>query len=116
MVFKQFVEKVCSIDRRNKFITPVCKNKDIHEFYHFYDPIDVEFNTTIGTIRMFSIDEIESEASNYAYLNADFVFAAINGDAIFVKHGGVYICDHGSSKPTFEKLAGSFDEFIKNII
>ena len=116
MNFEQIVEKVCASDKRNKFAISYAKNPELPQFYHIYDPIDVEFDSPIGVIRMFSIDEIKTEAVNYSYVAGGLIFATSNGDPLFIKNNLVYICDHGSKNPTYEKLANSFEEFIKNII
>ena len=65
---------------------------------------------------MFSIAEIQTETESYAYLGLDFVFATINGDPLFVKNNAVYVCDHGSTTPTLEKISDSFGEFLKSIV
>ena len=116
MVFEHFVEQVCKSDARNKFATGTNSAGFLSDFYRFYNPVDVEFASQIGVIRMFSIEEIQEETNCYAYIGADFVFATINGDPLFVKNKEVYVCDHGSDSPTFEKIASSFEEFLKIII
>ena len=116
MVFEQFVAKVCKQDARNKFAAGNNNLEFLPEFYHVYDPVDVEFCSQIGTVRMFSIAEIQTETENYAYLGLDFVFATINGDPLFVKNNAVYVCDHGSTTPTLEKISDSFEELLKSIV
>ena len=116
MVFEQCVEKVCKIDKRNKFTNGKATCKNLPEFYKYYNPVDVEFKSNLGIIRMLPIDEISKETASYSYIKLDFVFALINGEPLFVKDKKVYICENGNQNPTLEKVAYSFEEFLKNII
>lgn len=114
MDYDIIVEKLIKIDKRNKFRKIDLKN-NLPNFYHHYDPYDVEVDYGIMTIRFYSISKLERLNEEYSYLNVDLVFATSNGDPIFINDDKVYTCAHGCLNPKFEKIANNFDDFLVKI-
>lgn len=116
MLFDDFVKKVCALDKRNVFKKPTKVDKTLPEFYSCYDPVDVEFDSKIGVIRMIPTEKLKKVTEGYSYIGLDLVFATINGDPLFLKGNTVYICTHGCDNPKLEKVANTFNVFLKTII
>ena len=89
---------------------------ELPAFYQYYDPVDVEFDSSMGCIKMVPIGELESVTEQYSYVDPDVVFATSNGDPLFIKNKMVFCCTHGSKNPKLNMLANTFDAFLKSII
>ncbi|GHV51349.1 hypothetical protein FACS1894216_05230 [Synergistales bacterium] len=116
MDFSRFVANVIGQDSRNRF-EKYDGNLDIvpyefKPFYREYNPVDVEVASEIGDVRFCPADDLAELQSEYAYLNAQFVFATTNGDPIFFHEGQIYTCPHGMKEPEWEIL-DSIDWFFK---
>jgi hypothetical protein len=108
MDFSKFVSKATEQDKRNKF-AKYDGNLDmvpdeLKPFYRVYNPVDVEIDTGIGSVRFCPADSLGELQSEYAYLGVQFVFATCNGDPIFLNDGQVYTCPHGVNTPKWEPL------------
>jgi hypothetical protein len=116
MIYKEFAIKA-TIDKRNLF-APYdgdlsCCPVGIRDFYKTFNPIKVEVKYGVAIVRFAPAEKLIELQDRYSYLNADFVFATCNGDPIFIKDNIVYICPHDDENPEFEKLADSFDKYLK---
>ena len=115
MNYDIFVQRCLEYDKRNKF-----NQRDLNELpagipalYAKYDPIDVEVEFKGCALTFIPYSKLTKALKEYSYLNADSVFATSNGDPFFIKNGIVYTCTHGDKEPDIEKVANSFDAFIK---
>jgi len=88
----------------------------IKSFYREFNPVDVEIDYNGIGVRFYKAEELSNLQEEYAYLNAQFVFATCNGDPIFVNDRKVYTCPHGISLPKWEMLAESFDEYLQILV
>ncbi len=119
MIYDDFVSTLIKNDSRNVFKKVRDNNKvsqAMPALYSLYDPVDVEFKYNHGITRMTSLSEMNELQSIYNYVDADCIFADCNGDPIYMKNGQVYTTLHGSDGSKAEKLASSFEEFIKQVI
>lgn len=115
MNYDVFVKKCLEYDKRNKF-----DERDLDDLpagipalYAKYDPIDVEVEFNGCALMFVPYSKLPKMLKEYSYLNAESVFATSNGDPFFVKKGVIYTCAHGDKEPDLEKVASSFDDFIK---
>lgn len=81
-------------------------------FHRETNPQDVE----IGCVRFAPVEELANLQSEYAYIEAQFVFAISNGDPIFLKEGYVYTCPHGIKKPQYELLSKDIKSYLSALI
>ena len=118
MLYNKFVNWAIAYDERNifeKHIAPL--NLDaIPNFYRFYTPLDVEISFNGSSLRFIPASELEAIAKEYNYLDFDFLFATSNGDPFFIKDNSVYTCSHGTATPNIERIANSFDDFLRLIM
>ena len=115
MNYDVFVQKCIEYDKRNKF-----KERDLKDLpsgtpalYAKYDPLDVEVEFNGCALMFVPYSKLSKMLKEYSYLNAESVFATSNGDPFFIKKGVVYTCTHGDRASELEKVANSFDAFIK---
>ena len=73
-------------------------------FYRGYNTACVEIEFNNGDVRFYSVFELTELQEEYAYLNAEFIFATCNSDPIFFNDGQVYTCPHGVREPKWEAL------------
>lgn len=116
MKFSKFVEKAILYDKRNTFskydgsldgLPDVLK-----DLYRESNPIDVEVNN----IRFFPVEELRDLQAEYSYMNAQFIFAACNGDPIFLHNGCVYTAPHGVKEPKWELLSKNIETYLAELI
>jgi hypothetical protein len=120
MNYKTFVAKAEAQDGRNSFakyagnldIVP----EDVRPFYREHNPVDVEVDVGGIGVRLCPADELVELQRQYAYINAQFVFATCNGDPIFLNEGQVYTRPHGADEPKWEKLAESAFSYFERLI
>ena len=120
MDFSTFAAKVVMQDKRNIFasytgdldIVP----EGIRAFYRCFNPVDVEVDYDGLGISFCPADDLPQIQDEYSYLNAQFVFATCNADPIFLHDNIVYTCPHGIREPVWEKLTGSFIEYLGLVV
>ena len=116
MEFSNFAEKAVLQDKRNVFsrydgdLSGI--PNELKAFYRDNNPKDIEVNG----IRFFSVEELGVVQEEYSYLNAQFIFAACNGDPIFLHDGHVYTCPHGVKNPTWELLTDNIADYLESLI
>lgn len=116
MDFSEFAQNAVSLDKRNSFahyngdLSKI--PEEMQAFYRETNPLDVE----IGFVRFAPAEELANLQSEYAYIEAEFVFAISNGDPIFLKEGYVYTCPHGIKKPQYELLAKDIKSYLTSLI
>ena len=115
MNYDVFVQKCIEYDKRNKFTKRDLDDisAGIPTLYSKYDPVDVEIEFNGCALTFVPYSKLAKMLKEYSYLNAESVFATSNGDPFFIKKGVVYTCAHGDRGPGHEKVANSFDTFIK---
>ena len=116
MEFSKFAEQAILRDERNVF-APYSGSldgipKELINFYREADPVDVE----VDDVRFYPVEELEDLQAEYAYLNAQFVFATSNGDPIFLQDGCVYTAPHGVEEPTWELLAKDIGAYLSSLV
>lgn len=116
MEFSEFVDKAILQDKRNIF-SQYDGNLDeipdkLKAFYKDNNPTDVELNG----IRFFAAEELSNVQKEYSYLNAQFIFAACNGDPIFLHDGHVYTAPHGVKNAKWELLSDSIVSYLESLI
>ncbi len=118
MKFEKFARKVKEQDTRNAFDTGKTID-DIPEilslFFIELDPVDVEVNIEGAIVRFVPISEYFDVQKEYSLGNEKFIFATSNGDPIFLYDNAVYTCAHGTKNTSYEKLAGTFEEYLNKI-
>lgn len=97
--YASFVKKAISCDERNVF-KPYDGSLDtvpeeLKAFYRDNNPVDVEIDNNGIAVRFYTAEDSTSLQDEYSYLSAQFVFAACNGDPIFLKEGYVHTRSHG---------------------
>lgn len=116
MDYTAFVRKAKQQDARNAFETYTgsldAVPDDLKSFYRTCNPVDVELDINDAAVRFYPALELPETQQEYSYLNAQFVFATCNGDPIFLHDNIVYTCAHGVKEPKWEKLSGSFAQYL----
>lgn len=116
MEFLEFAKRAVILDKRNTFsqysgdLSAI--PEEMKDFYREVNPTDVE----VGFVRFVAAEELANLQTEYAYLEAQFVFATSNGDPIFVKAGCVYTCPHGVKNPQYELLAPDIKAYLSSLI
>lgn len=115
MEYSEFEKKAILYDARNSF-SKFEGNLDfvpdvLKPFYEKSNPLDVEINC----VRFFPIAKLDSLQVEYAFLNAQFVFATCNGDPVFLHDGCVYTAPHGVKKTEWELLAKDIETYFESL-
>lgn len=108
MNFNDFVKLATQQDNRNTFseyegdleIVP----EHLKTFYNKFNPVDVEIEIDLGALRLYSAEKLNALQNEYQYVKAQFVFATINSDPVFLNDGRLYICAHGVKAPNWELI------------
>lgn len=112
MEYSEFVRKAVLQDKRNVFSAYEGSLEEIPDvlkpFYKENNPSDVEINA----VHFFPAEELSGLQEEYSYLKAQFVFAACNGDPVFMHDGNIYTCPHGVEAPEWEPLAADFKGYL----
>ncbi len=116
MDFSLFVQKALAEYGRNEFgkyegnldIVPA----EMKPFYRNFNPVCVQVEINFGDVRFCPAEDLSDLQQEYAYLNAQFIFATCNSDPIFLHDGKVYTCPHGFSKPQWEMIADSIEAYL----
>ena len=118
MAYDDFVNLSQRQDSKNKFqpddtdlsFVPV----PLRLFYSTNNPVDVEIIMHDSTSVRFSpakyLKQIQKE---YAFDESSFIFATQEGDPIYHKTNGIFICAHGTSASKETKISDSFDSYIE---
>lgn len=116
MEYSEFAKKVVLHDTRNRFAkfdgNLDCVPDVLKTFYKENNPLDVEINS----VRFLPVEKLDSLQEEYAFLNAQFVFATCNGDPIFLHDGCVYTAPHGVKKPEWELLAKDIETYFESLL
>lgn len=116
MEFMEFAKKAIILDKRNSFsrysgdLSAI--PEEMKDFYREVNPTDVE----VGFVRFAAAEELTNLQAEYAYLEAQFVFATSNGDPVFIKAGCVYTYPHGVKDPPHELLAPDIKAYLSSLI
>lgn len=118
LLYDNFIKALVAFDSRNQVekCTRNLENTCIPEIYKKYDFINVEVPCGFGNVKFYPLSKLNDLKIEYSYVDADCIFATNNGEPIFIKDSLVYTCICGKEKIFYEKIAGSFDEFIEKIM
>lgn len=115
MKYSEFVRKAVLLDNRNVFSkyngNLNCVPEFLKTFYRENNPSDVEINY----VRFTPAEKLDALQTEYAYLNAQFIFATCNGDPIFLHNGCVYTTSHGIKNPKWELLYNDIEAYFSSL-
>lgn len=117
-MYEKFREAVLMYRKHSLFSTYQGNLNDlpaaVHDFYKNCNPIDVKIDYDGLDVWFCPAERLSELQEEYSYIDAQFVFATCNGDPIFLDGESVYTCSHdGGEKSDWEKLADSFESYIK---
>ena len=116
-MYEKLIDKIKKIDERNIIkIDNTVVNKNAPKIYKYYDFVDVEIEIEDNMIKFFSKKDLDKYNKLYSYIDADFVFASINGDPVFIKNKKVFTCSHDGDDSPPEFLFDSFDDLLDFIM
>lgn len=118
MIHDNFVKMAQEQDPRNEFQqcdTDLSFIPDsLRSFFNLYNPVDVEIALNdSNSIRFCPVQHLEQLQKDYALDEFAFVFATKEGDPIYFRPEGIFICAHGSALKQESKITNSFDDFLE---